>query len=161
MGDTTKIDKFLVSDKKEVKSDKDKIVDMKKVADSGVHDEFIASTAAMKTMGRFNQLVDQAQGMVEHLNTPALQKAMLGHNLSKEQEAEVQKQKTEGGNAAASQKQQAVSDQRPVPAQKRPDADKVNAVDAEKAKADKFVAAYQTQVQPTKAKAVEALQQEK
>lgn len=169
--DTTKIDKFLVKDRKESKDEHAKLEAMKKTADEGVHDEFIASTSAMKTMDRFNQLIGQAAGLTQNLHTPSLRKAManagkLGSDEGGNKNVDPAKDIEHPKQAENKQAEQKMNNK----AVKQRAENKKEAAATEKKRVDKFVKVNEghsgthiddTQVQPTKEKAIKALHQMK
>jgi len=135
---TTKVDTFLVTEKKEEKKERKIETGMKKVADQSVHDEFIASKDSKKALVSFKKFTETAAGLLDNIHNPDLVK-VLGQGKDKD-----------------------VSTVAAVPREQ-------DAEDKQKDDMSKFVQAHgggdakidETKVQPTAAKANEALQQEK
>jgi len=139
---TTKIDEFLASDKKAGAKEHKEFVLMKKEADAAVHDEFIATSSADKTQHQFKEFVDEATGLVKSLHNPDLQAAMIPNSQRKpKKHVPTQQEKLEQASG-----------------NERADMDKFIQARAPAAKSG---AVDDTEVQPTKAKALLALKEQK
>jgi len=173
--ETTEIDKFLANDKNVNDVAHKKLAIMKNQADATVHDEFIATSAAQKTMGHFKQFVGQATGLVDSLHNADLRRAM---------EKQPDAQKAQKGTATKAETPMKADDAQseqnprvPYPNDPQETGAKVTPEEKERASIDRFVEKRDekrerpqrtsgphiddTQVQPTKERAMKAMAQEK
>jgi len=70
---TTSIDKFIFQESKAEKGERKRFAEMKRDEDAAVHDEFIATQSAQKTVSRFKSFLNQGTGMLNSIHDPAMQ----------------------------------------------------------------------------------------
>jgi len=162
---TTDIDKYLAKDKSLQQQEHKAFQLMKQESDSTVHDEFIATKSAQKTLGRFKKFISQAGGLVENLHNPDLQSALNEDSkgsTSQKTQRHASKQMSDQSDEGNS-----ISKQNPSPTPEKK-------VRAARTAIDKFVKSRSadddnsqptkvddSQVQPTKERAMKAMKQMK